>query len=126
MVNYNQRTQGEIDLTNFYLEKWDKILYSTQPVDRAKAEKAILDAYHYLGLSAPKIYFLTSPSPEQCSTLKTIFSNSVCYFVELKSDLMAKLVEALKDKPHVENIDREHPTFYSIERSKSFVLVYCQ
>jgi hypothetical protein len=103
MVNYNQRTQEEIELTNFYLDKWDKILYSTQPVDRAKAEKAIVDAYHHLGLSAPEIYFLTSPSPEQCSDLKTIFSNSVNYFVELKSDLIAKLVEALKDKPHIEN-----------------------
>jgi hypothetical protein len=69
MVNYNQRTQEEIDLTNFYLDKWDKILYSTQPVDRAKAEKSILGAYHHIGLSAPEILFLTSPSPAQVSLL---------------------------------------------------------
>lgn len=105
MVNYNQRTQEEIDLTNFYLDKWDKILYSTQPVDRAKAEKAILDAYHHLGLSAPVMHFLTSPSPEQCSILKATFPNNVHDFVELKRDLIAKLVKVLKDKPHVENAD---------------------
>ncbi len=105
MVNYNQRTQAEIDLTNFYLDKWDKILYSTQPVDRAKAEKAVLAAYHHLGLSAPEICFLTSPSPEQCATLKATFPSSVDYFVELKHDLIAKLVEELKDKPHIKNAD---------------------
>jgi hypothetical protein len=105
MVNYNQRTQEEIDLTNFYLEKWDKILYSTQPVDRAKAEKAILDAYHYLGLSTPEICFLTSPSSEQCSTLKTTFPDNVHDFVALKGDLIAKLVEVLKDEPHLDNAD---------------------
>jgi hypothetical protein len=105
MVNYYQRTQEQIDLTNFYLDKWDKILYSTQPVDQAKAEKAILDAYHHLGLSAPKIYFLTSPSSDQCCNLKKFFSNSGDDFVELKRDLIAKLVEALKDKPHIENAD---------------------
>jgi hypothetical protein len=27
-----------------YIEKWDKILFSTQPVDRAKATKAVIDA----------------------------------------------------------------------------------
>jgi hypothetical protein len=105
MVNYNQRTQEEIDLTNFYLDKWDKILYSTQPVDRAKAEKAILDAYRHLGMSAPEIYFLTSPSPEQCSILKIDFPDNIHHFVELKRDLIAKLVETLKGKPHVENAD---------------------
>lgn len=105
MVNYYQRTQEEIDLTNFYLDKWDKILYSTQPVDRSKAEKAIVNAYHYLGLSAPEIYFLTSPSPEQCSNLKKTFPDNVHHFVELKRDLRAKLVEELKDKPHIENAD---------------------
>jgi hypothetical protein len=105
MVNYNQRTQEEIDLTNFYLDKWDKILYSTQPVDKSKAEKAILDAYHHLGLSAPEIYFLTSPSPEQCANLKTTFPDNVHDFVELKRDLIAKLVGTLKGKPHVENAD---------------------
>jgi hypothetical protein len=71
MVNYNQRTQEEIDLTNFYLDKWDKILYSTQPVDRSKAEKAVLDAYRHIGLSIPEILFLTSPSPEQVSLLRS-------------------------------------------------------
>ncbi len=105
MVNYNQRTQEEIDLTNFYLDKWDKILYSTQPVDRAKAEKAILDAYHYVGLSSPKIYFLTSPSPEQCSNLKSTFPDHVHSFVELKRDLIAELAKLLEEKPHIENVD---------------------
>ena len=95
MVSYNQRTQEEIDLTNFYLDKWDKILYSTHPVDQSKAEAAFINAYHYIGLPTPRIYFITSPSRSQCSILPEYFE---C-FLELKQVLFHKLVEVLKDRP---------------------------
>jgi hypothetical protein len=48
-----------------YIDKWDKILFSTQPVDRAKATKAVIDAYGAMGRYAPEIFFLSSPSLEQ-------------------------------------------------------------
>jgi hypothetical protein len=45
-----------------YIEKWDKILFSTQPVDRDKATKAVIDAYKAIDLPPPEIFFLSSPS----------------------------------------------------------------
>jgi hypothetical protein len=48
-----------------YIEKWDKILFSTQPINRDKATKAIIDAYKAIDLAPPEIYFLSSPSLEQ-------------------------------------------------------------
>jgi hypothetical protein len=97
MVNYNKRTQEEIDLTNFYLDKWDKILYSTQPVDRAKAEAAVLNAYHHIGMPTPEIYFLTSPSRTQMSTLSSMTPEEGGYFLDLKDTLQVKLLNVFKN-----------------------------
>jgi hypothetical protein len=99
MDHYNLRTQEEINLTNFYLDKWDKILYSTQPVDRFKAEQAVVDAYLHLGLSVPEICFLTSPSPAQVSFLNSVMPGDVEEFIPLKLEIINKLVEKCKSKP---------------------------
>jgi hypothetical protein len=97
-VNYNQRTQEEIELTNFYLDKWDKILYSTKPVDRSKAEQAVFDAYQSLGMSPPEIFFLTSPSPSESLRLNSLMPNDPGSFLCLKGDLDRAFLEVLKEK----------------------------
>jgi hypothetical protein len=105
MVNYNQRTQEEIDLTNFYFDKWDKIIYSTQPVDRSKAEKAVLDAYRHIGLSIPEILFLTSPSPAQVSLLRSKNRGGTialkCCLVDRLSEIIQRNATRLNLLPNV-------------------------
>jgi hypothetical protein len=46
-----------------YIEKWDRILFSTQPVDREKATKAVIDAYKAIDLPPPEIFFLSRMTP---------------------------------------------------------------
>jgi hypothetical protein len=98
-VNYSQRTEEQIALTNFYLNKWDEIIYSTQPVDRLQAERAVVNAYQRFGLSAPKILFLTSPSSQQVSVLNSILPSDIGDFLSLKGELIDKMLEGWKAKP---------------------------
>ena len=93
MANYNQRTPEEIRLTNFHIDKWDKILYSTQPIDRSKAEAAVINAYHHIGMSPPEIYFLTSPSRSQCLALSSIMPDDIGWFLALKQRLERQMIE---------------------------------
>jgi hypothetical protein len=74
-----------------YTEKWDKIIFSTEPVDRVKAEAVIIKAYALLNLPPPTIYFLTSPSAGQCSIFDSIeFKDNTGLFLCLKGDLQKK------------------------------------
>jgi hypothetical protein len=49
-------TPEEISLAISYMDKWDKIVFSTQPIDRERATKAVKDAYKFLKLPAPKLF----------------------------------------------------------------------
>jgi hypothetical protein len=51
----------EVDLAEFYIEKWEKILFSTHPIDKGKASAAVKSAYLILKLPIPEIIFLPSP-----------------------------------------------------------------
>ncbi|MDF5711887.1 MAG: hypothetical protein PUP90_30480 [Nostoc sp. S4] len=48
-------------LISVYKSKWEKIRFSTQRIDRKKAESAVKDAYAMVGLPIPKITFYDSP-----------------------------------------------------------------
>jgi hypothetical protein len=49
------------DIVKLYWEKWNKILFSTQPIDRKKSEKAVKEAYQFNRIESPEIYFFESP-----------------------------------------------------------------
>jgi hypothetical protein len=74
-----------------YIEKWDKIIFSTKPVVRAKAEAAIIKSYSCIDLPFPKIYFFTSPSLEQCSIFDSIDYDYVRSFLYLKDELIKRI-----------------------------------
>jgi hypothetical protein len=65
MTNNYQQISEYKNLIDRYIDKWDKILFSTQPVDREKATKAVINAYSAIDLPSPEIFFLSSPSLEQ-------------------------------------------------------------
>lgn len=44
-----------------YQEKWQKIAFSTEPIDKEKAEAAVKNAYAVMKKKAPKIIFIRSP-----------------------------------------------------------------
>ncbi len=73
-----------------YTQKWDEIIFSTEPVDRSKAEAIIIKAYALLNLPSPTIHFLTSPSLEQCSALNSIGFNDIGGFLSIKHELEDK------------------------------------
>ena len=56
-----------------YIEKWQKILYSTTPINRAEAIKAIEKACEVINLPKPEIVFLDSPR----QTLEFLAENEV-------------------------------------------------
>jgi 5-bromo-4-chloroindolyl phosphate hydrolysis protein len=102
----------EINDAKLYFEKWNKILFSTQSINQARAENAVKDAYHFCGIEVPKIYFFQSPLASK-SLLENI-SFSADDYLQFKNNLEFELLLC----------SREHPTFYLIERDKTFVLVY--
>lgn len=81
-----------------YIEKWDKILFSTQPVGREKATKAVIDAYGAIGLPSPEIFFLSSPSLEQNLNFVTLSGDKARELILVKSKLIDKLVSALNSQ----------------------------
>jgi hypothetical protein len=87
-----------------YIEKWDKILFSTQPVDREKATKAVIDAYKAIDLPPPEIFFLSSPSLEQNSFFHSISHDDNPWPIRTKFLIYDKLRVILKQTP-VKNID---------------------
>ncbi|KYC37181.1 hypothetical protein WA1_47000 [Scytonema hofmannii PCC 7110] len=49
-------------LISVYLDKWKKIIFSTEKIHRKKATKSLNKAYALNGLSKPRIIFLDSPA----------------------------------------------------------------
>lgn len=78
-----------------YIEKWDKILFSNQPVDRAKATKAVIDAYKAIDLPPPEIFFLSSPSLEQNLNFVSLSGEKERYPIRVKSTLVGKISATL-------------------------------
>jgi hypothetical protein len=69
---YSDWDQQKISCANFYLQKWDKIVFSTQLVSREAAVNAVINAYNLVGISSPKVYFMSSTSFVQSLVLKSI------------------------------------------------------
>jgi hypothetical protein len=69
---YSDWNQQKISCANFYLQKWDEIIFSTQPVIYEAAVNAVIDAYNLVGISSPKVYFMSSTSFVQSLVLKSI------------------------------------------------------
>jgi hypothetical protein len=87
-----------------YIDKWDKILFSTQPVDRDKATKAVIDAYRAIDLPVPEIFFLSSPSLEQNSFFYSVSYDDNPYPIRVKNMMYDKIIATLQ-KAQVKNID---------------------
>jgi hypothetical protein len=87
-----------------YIDKWDKILFSTQPVDREKATKAVIDAYSEIDLSPPEIFFVSSPSLEQNSFFYSVSYDNNPYPIRIKNLLYDKTMAILKETP-IKNIE---------------------
>lgn len=56
-----QLTPEQQSLIRVYRQKWKKIAYSTEPIDREQAGLAVKCAYAMIGKKEPKIIFLDSP-----------------------------------------------------------------
>lgn len=56
-----QLTPEQQSLIRVYRQKWKKIAYSTEPIDREQAGLAVKSAYAMIGKKEPKIIFLDSP-----------------------------------------------------------------
>jgi hypothetical protein len=104
LTNNNQQMQDYKKIVDRYIEKWDKILFSTQPVDRDKATKAVIDAYKAIDLPPPEIFFLSSPSLEQNSFFYSISHDDNPWPIRVKCLIYDKLRAILKEIS-VENID---------------------
>ncbi|MGB3653701.1 MAG: DUF6745 domain-containing protein [Rivularia sp. (in: cyanobacteria)] len=52
--------QQEVSFLN-YLEKWRKVAFSTEPINREKAEAAIKTAYTLIDEPQPQVFFFDSP-----------------------------------------------------------------
>jgi hypothetical protein len=104
LVNNYQQMQDYKEIVDRYIEKWDKILFSTQPVDRSKATKAVIDAYKAIGLPQPEIFFLSSPSLEQNSFFHSISHDDNLWPIRVKCLIYDKLRVILKKIPS-KNID---------------------
>ena len=81
-----------------YIQKWDKILFSTQPVDRNKATKAVVDAYKAIDLPPPEIFFLSSPSLEQNLNFVSLSGSKERCPIRLKSPLIDRLSVILNEQ----------------------------
>lgn len=92
------------EIVDRYIEKWDKILFSTQPVDRSKATKAVIDAYKAIDLPPPEIFFLSSPSLEQNSFFHSVSYDENPYPICIKSLIHDKRIDVLNKTP-VKNIE---------------------
>jgi hypothetical protein len=99
MKNNNHKMQEYKELIDRYIEKWDKILFSTQPVDRDKATKALIDAYKAIDLPPPEMYFLSSPSLEQNSFFYSISHDDNPWPIRVKCLMYKKLWTILETTP---------------------------
>jgi hypothetical protein len=104
LTNNNQQMQDYKKIVDRYIEKWDRILFSTQPVDREKATKAVIDAYKAIDLPPPEIFFLSSPSLEQNSFFHSISHEDNPWPIRIKCLIYDKLRVILKQTP-VKKID---------------------
>jgi hypothetical protein len=102
------------NIINDYTSRWDKIIFSTKPVDREKERAAVLNAYNLAGsiptsgsMFAPDIYFLTSTSPEQGLLLKYIWSSSREYF-----GLKNRLLDGLSINKNKQQIIDRFPNLF--------------
>lgn len=69
-------TKEQKDMIPIYVKRWREIGLSTDPCDRAVAEKALHDAYAYMKLknTAPKIYWFPSPTVAKAKVAELRFN----------------------------------------------------
>ncbi len=84
-------THKELFLAESYIQKWDKILFSTNSIEKEKAKIAINNTYELLNLKLPNLVFIPSPSVD--SFLLASLDLSECILP--KSRLKDKLRESI-------------------------------
>jgi hypothetical protein len=93
------------NIVDRYIDKWDKILFSTQPVDRDKATKAVIDAYSAIDLPTPEIFFLSSPSLEQNLNFVSLSGDKQRYPIRVKTTLVDRICEILNSSKLLAEVD---------------------
>jgi hypothetical protein len=87
-------TLEEISLAKSYMDKWDKIVFSTQPIDRDRAAVVVKNAYKLIELPMPKLFFLPSPPTDF-----SLFENpGIDEFLSLKRSLHEKLLSEIEKR----------------------------
>jgi hypothetical protein len=117
MTKNNKQIHEYRQIIDRYIEKWDKILFSTQPVDRDKATKAVIDAYKAIDLSPPEIFFLSSPSLEQNLNFISLSGEKERYPIQAKSILVNKIFKILDTTKLIDEVNL-HPGL--LEDSRDF------
>jgi hypothetical protein len=104
MTNNQQRMPEYHNLIDRYIDKWDKILFSTQPLDRDKATQSVIDAYHAIELASPEIFFVSSPSLEQNSFFLSVSYDDNPFPIRIKNLIYDKVIATLEQTP-IKDID---------------------
>lgn len=87
-------TNQELVLAESYIQKWERILFSTHSIEKKKAETAIINAYKLLDLPHPNLVFLPSPCVDASFLLSLNLSNCILP----KSILKDRLRESIWDR----------------------------
>ncbi len=87
-------TRKELILAESYIQKWDRIMFSTHPIEKEKARIAINNAYRLLDLPCPNLIFLSSPLVDSSLLISLNLSN--CFLP--KSRLKDNLRESIWNK----------------------------
>jgi hypothetical protein len=87
------------DIIKLYYDKWDKILFSTTSVHQSKIRTIIENAYNFIGIKAPDIYFFQSIYQSKFLIEEVRFSSSNYPFLKgsLKSILLSSMNMTDKD-----------------------------
>jgi hypothetical protein len=106
-----------------YFDKWNKLLFSTQTIDRIKAKKAVENAYHFCNVQAPEIFFFQSPLEAKFLLENTNFSTD--NYPYLKYDLESEILPGKKivSEYLYSQIDIEGEISKYSERAEKFKLL---
>ncbi|MEL6459337.1 MAG: DUF6745 domain-containing protein [Cyanobacteria bacterium J06621_15] len=90
-----------------YLEKWRKVAFSTEPINREKSESAIKKAYTLIDEPEPQVFFFDSPyaAVVALDKLEDEIGCSELDYDDMIDRLWDKLVESLTPTPLLKDKD---------------------
>jgi hypothetical protein len=111
-------TNEEISLAKHYIDKWNKILFSTQSIQKETATLVVNNAYNLLDLPSPNLIFLPSSSIDYSLLTTLNLSEYICP----KQWLKEKLLESIWEKSHELYFSRPYGgnKYYIFDRTEQF------